>query len=570
MNAVELFLERVSRSGPTVALRTFPEGATLTWDAWARQSAALASRLQAAGVRPGDRVAIWAGNRPLWPMGDLAALIAGAVPVGIYPSSAPVQVESLLADSGAVVALADTPERIRLLEDMRARLPSLAAIMGEADLGEAELGEAVHWTDRSRWPGLGVDPEADAILIYTSGSTGTPRGARISHRCLLASAASIRDTLGLVEGDVALSFLPYAHAAERIFGLYTRILTGMEGVLVEDHRQVWDAARAVHPTVFGGLPRFFEKVAEALCADAVGGAVAGGGDGAPARDREAAPAADTTRFFGRRLRVATSGGATLVPSVSETLAEAGVTVLGAYGLTEHLCATMNRPDHHNLETSGPPMPGTELRIAGDGEILIRRGPLTFSGYLNREAETEATFTPDGKWLLTGDLGELDARGFLRVTGRKKELLALSTGKKIAPVPIEASLVRDPWIDQAVLVGEGRKYVSALLVPSRPALEDWARRERIDAPWPALLRHPRVEARVAEIVASTNSELSRTEQVRRYHLLSEPLSQESGELTPTLKVRRGRVLERHAAEVAALYPDALHQAEAMPHPHGDPQ
>ena len=550
MNVVELFLDRVSRSGPQVALRTFPGGATLSWDAWAAQSAALASRLQAAGVGPGDRVAIWAGNRPLWPVADLAALIAGGVPVGIYPSSAEVQVETLLADSGAVVALADTRERRGILENLRGRVPSLAAVMGESDMaadaGAGETGEPVRWTDRGRWPGLGSDPEADAILIYTSGSTGSPRGARISHRCLLASAASIRDTLGLVEGDVALSFLPYAHAAERIFGLYTRLLVGMEAVLVEDHRQVWDAARAVHPTVFGGLPRFFEKVAEALRSDADG-------------------ATDAAHFFGRRLRVATSGGATLAPSVSRTLARAGVTVLGAYGLTEHLCATMNRPDHHALDTSGPPMPGTELRIADDGEILIRRGPLTFSGYLNRVAETEATFTPDGAWLLTGDLGEVDAHGFLRVTGRKKELLALSTGKKVAPVPIEASLVRDPWIDQAVLVGEGRKYVAALLVPSRPALEDWARRERIDAPWPALLRHPGVEARMAEIVASTNSELSRTEQVRRYHLLPEPFSQESGELTPTLKVRRGQVLERRAAEVDSLYP-----AEAMPHSDGAPQ
>ncbi len=535
-NVVDLFLARVSRSGDEVALRSWPEGRTLTWSAWLARASRLAVRLIELGVAPGDRVVIWAGNTPLWPVADLGALMVGAVPVGVYPSSAPVQVEELIADSGAVVALADTAERIAILHAARTSAPRLAHVLGASEADPLEEPRAAS-APPVRWPGQATAPGDDAILIYTSGSTGIPRGARISHRCLLASAASIREALALEEGDVALSFLPYAHAAERIFGLYTRILTGIEAVLVEDHQQIWDAARAVNPTLFGGLPRFFEKVDEALRA----------GEAAAPEATDA-----LAHFFGRRLRVATSGGAALAPDVSRSLARAGVTVLGAYGLTEHLCATMNRPDRHDLETSGPPMPGTELRISDDGEILLRRGPLTFSGYLNRDAETEANFTPDGAWLRTGDLGELDERGFLRVTGRRKELLALSTGKKVAPVPIEARLARDPWISQALLVGEGRKFVAALLVLDRLEVEAWAQRENVTLSWPELLRYPAIRARVDGIVAEANSRLSRSEQVRRYLLLPEAFTQEAGELTPTLKLRRGRILERHSEEIEAMY------------------
>ena len=535
-NAVELFRDRVSRMGEQPALRTFPEGRTLSWREWASRSEAFAARLWSEGVRPGERVAIWAGNRPLWPIADLGALLAGAVPVGLYPSSAPSQVRGLLADAGVVVAVADTDERVRLFSRLRDELPALRTVLDEAVVDPPE--PAAPPSPRAEaWPGAGADPDDDALLIYTSGSTGEPRGARISHRYLMASAASIQAALGLVEGDRTLSFLPYCHAAERVFGLYTRIHCGMETVLLEDHRQVWEAARSVRPTLFGGLPRFFEKLHDALRAHEVEG-----GD-----PRELVP-----EYLGDRIRVVTSGGATLPLSVARYLDGVGVRVLGAYGLTEHLCATMNRPERFDLETSGPPMPGTELRIADDGEILLRRGALTFSGYLNRAEETANTFTADGRWLLTGDLGRLDDNGFLRVTGRKKELLALSTGKKVAPLPVEARLMRDPWIAQAVLVGEGRKFVSALLTLSRPVVESWAGQEGIEVGWEELVEHPRVRERVEGIVAEVNRDLSRTEQVRRHHLLARELSQEAGELTPTLKVRRQVVLERYAQEVEAMY------------------
>lgn len=539
-NAVAMFLDRAQRSADRVALRTFPEGRTLTWREWEERSRRFAALLLRQGIAPGDRIAIWAGNRPLWPIADLGVLMAGAVPVGIYPSSAPAQVRALLDDAGVKVAVADRAERLDVLGGLATELPAIRAVLGEAeiDAGAAEgSGHVREAEPGDPLPGEAARPRDDAILIYTSGSTGEPRGARISHECLLASAASIREALGLLEGDVTLSFLPFCHAAERMFGLYTRVLTGIEAVLVEDHRRVWEAARSAEPTLFGGLPRFFEKAHDAL---------------REAEDEGRDPRTRIPELFGRRLRLATSGGATLAPEVSRYLAEVGIPVLGAYGLTEHLCAAMNRPDRHDLETSGPAMPGTRIRIAEDGEILLARSALTFSGYLNRDEATKAAFTEDGSWLLTGDLGTLDEHGFLRVTGRKKELLALSTGKKVAPVPLELRLTEDPWISQAVVVGEGRKFVSALLALRREAVEAWARGEGLEQEWDGLREHPRVRARLDRVVAGVNEGVSRTESIRRYAVLDRELTAEAGELTPTLKVRRPIVVERYGDLIGSLY------------------
>lgn len=537
-----LFRERVRELGDRPALRSLPEGGsarpeTLSWSRWARESRAVSAALVRQGLETGDAVGVLAGNRVLWPVTDLGAVGAGAVGVGLYPTSAPAQIQEVLSDCGARIAVVDTPERLERLLSVRNELPRLERIVvqdGAAGSAGSSGDGVLSW---DRWLELGGDaldrpevsrdverrgnaagPDDAAALIYTSGSTGTSKGARLTHRYLLASAASIRETLGIDRHDRTLSFLPYCHAAERVFGLYTRILCGMEAGLVEDHRRLWEAARAYEPTLFGGLPRFFEKIHEGV------------------RDGSR----PVTDFLGPRLRLATSGGAALKPRVAEGLREAGLTVLGAYGLTEHLCVAFNRPDRHALDSSGPPMPGTELRIAEDGEILVRRGPLTFAGYLGRPEESREAFTEDGRWLRTGDIGEVDREGFLRVTGRKKELMALSTGKMVAPRPVEARLASDPWVEEAVLVGDGRKYVSALLVPRRT---DGERPATGDA---------QVRARIQEAVDRVNRDLSRSERIRRFALLDRPLSMEAGELTPTGKVRRFRVLENHRSLVEELY------------------
>ncbi|CAN5861304.1 AMP-dependent synthetase/ligase [soil metagenome] len=604
---VSLFKDRVRRHADRVALRALRAGgareeAALTWRQWAEAARQTAAALIDAGHQPGAVAAVLAGNRMLWPVADLGILSAGLVSAGLYPSSAPAQVRQILSDSEAEVVFVDTLARMEKVLAVRDALPRLRTIVcedaaftdGDAATAGNSRPEIVSWEEwlqrgarALRSPAIAerleqraqrLSPEQTAVLIYTSGSTGDPKGACISHRYLLASAASIRDTLKLGERDTTLSVLPYCHAGERVFGLYTRILCGMETGLVEDHTCIRDAARSFGPTVFGGLPRFFEKVFESLQAELAA---------APAATRERwerviatgrlrsrlirtdaeVPAALEAQWrregepffahvrehFGGRLRLATSGGAALPMEIAELLDALGVTVLGAYGLTEHLCVAFNRPDRYAFDGVGPPMPGSELRIAADGEILVRRGPLTFSGYLNRPVETAEAFTDDGEWLCTGDLGTLSSQGILHVTGRKKELIALSTGKKVAPLPIESRLLEDPWISQAMLYGEGRKFITALICLRQAVVEGWARGEG-NGPreYSAIIRHPDVLTRVQAAVNRVNANLSRTEQIRRLVVLDRDLTLEAEELTPTLKLRRSVIAERYRHLLDALY------------------
>lgn len=592
--AVSSFLDRVRADGDLPALRLLaaggaPRDEALTWREWAARSRSFAAALVAAGVRRGEHVAVLAGNGIEWPVADLGTMMAGGVSVGIYPTSAPGQVRQVLADCGAVAVVVDTAAQLAKVRAVQHQLPYLRLVVATEPDGGMDVLSWPEWL-ASGSTALATDPEighelaerthgaaADdtAILIYTSGSTGEPKGATLSHRCLLASAASIRDTLGLVHGDTALSFLPFCHAAERIFGLHTRILVGMEAALVPDHGRVWDAARAFGPTLFGGLPRFYEKAADALRREqaAARGAereawertlrlgveisrLRRAGRPVPAdlerewADAGASVLARARALFGARMRLATSGGAALPIHVAEYLDALGITVLGGYGLTEHLCTAFNRPDAYAFDNAGPPMEGTELRIAEDGEILIRRGDLTFDGYHGRPQDTANAFTADGGWLRTGDLGMIGEDGALRVLGRKKELIALSNGKKIAPLPIEAALAGDPWIHQAMLYGEGRHFVSALIVPSRPALEAWADEHSADPDDPAVVNDPRLYRSIQAAVDRVNAALSNPERVRRFAILHLPF--DGDDLTPTLKLRREHIAARHRDRLEALY------------------
>ena len=592
--AAAAFLRRVRADGPRRALAALaaggaPADAALSWEEWADASRAFAAALVESGHRPGEVVAVLAGNGVEWPVAEMGILMAAGISAGVYPTSAPAQVRQVLADCAAAVVVVDSAAQLAKVRAVRGELPALRTVVApDADAGWDAAGWE-EWLARGR-AALAASPEVGgellrrtgaarpddvAALIYTSGSTGEPKGAELSHRYLLASAESVRETLGLDGSDRALSFLPFCHAAERIFGLYTRIACGMEAGLVAEHARVWEAARAFRPTLFGGLPRYYEKAAEALRAerDAASGAererwertLALGAELSRTRRAGLAPSAEAVAewrrvgapvleraaaLFGGGVRLATSGGATLPARDAELLDALGITVLGAYGLTEHLCAAFNRPDRYRFDAAGPPMPGTELRIAGDGEILLRRCALTFSGYRGRPAETRAAFTADGEWLLTGDLGRLDADGSLRVTGRKKELIALSNGKKIAPLAVESALAGDPWIEQAMLYGEGRGYASALLVLRRQTLEAWARAQGRDPDDPSVLEDAALRASVGAAVERVNAGFSNPERVRRFALLATAF--DGDDLTPTLKLRRAAIAERYRDRLEALY------------------
>lgn len=579
----------------------------LTWAQWADASDAVAGALIAGGLRPGERVAILAGNRLAWPVADIGILLAGGVSVGIYPTSSAAQLRTILLDSGATTLIVDTAAQLEKAREAVRGLEAPRIVHGAADwvagrnpaepsaarpgLVDGEItwaawlagGRRALADDSIRAQAASrvdaVQPDDVAILIYTSGSTGEPKGAQLSHRYLLASAESIRETLGMTAHDRGLSFLPFCHAAERVFGMCTRVLCGAPAGLVVDGGKLWDAARAYNPTIVGGVPRMFEKLHDAfVAADAAARAGGGGADtwaravragqaravARRAGDPNAQQVADlvwlqdggpvrewVAGWLGASLRVASSGGATLPRATAEGLDAIGVTVLGAYGLTEHLCVAFQRPGCYDLETSGPPMPGTEIRIADDGEIQVRRGPLTFAGYHGRPEAADEAFTPDGLWLRTGDLGTMQD-GRLVVTGRLKELIALSAGKKVAPIAIEARLVAEPWIAQAVCYGEGRRYLTALLTLRRDVVERWALEQQLSGDFASLVAHPAVRAEVEAAVGRVNAQVSTPEQVRRFVVLARELSLEDGELTPTLKIRRSTVVERHHALLEALY------------------
>ena len=540
---VDAFLSHAARTPDGVAWRTM-DGATLSWAQWAELSQQVAGALVASGVRPGDHVAVLAGNSMVWPIADMGTLLAGAVSVGLYPTSSPAQVAEVLRDCGARVVIVDDDAQCAKVKAVRGQLDALELLVGWGGVG----APATPWnawlaTARPTTPVLRA-PDEDAVLIYTSGSTGTPKGARISHRCLVETARSIAEVLSLTSADTSLSYLPFCHAAERMFGYATRVWLGMEAMLVDDASRVFDAAAVYHPTIFGGLPRFFEKALEKFEAALL----------LPGTDAERAQRTRAVRasLFGTRLRLATSGGAPLPELVGTALDAFGVRVLGAYGQTEHLCVAMHRPDRLNFTSVGLPMPGTELRIADDGEVLVKRGPLTFSGYFGREDETREAFTADGAWLKTGDLGDVDADGFLRITGRKKELLVLSTGKKVAPLPIEAALSAGPWIEHAMLYGEGRSFISALFTVREAPLRLLAEREGL--PWSRtdLLAHDAVRGAVQAWVTQVNAALSRHEQVKQWVLVPGPFTVAGGELTPTMKLKRHEVSARYASLLDHLY------------------
>ena len=587
---LQTFEQRVAELGDRIAFTEF-EGASYTWRAWHDQARRFASALIDAGVAPGEVVSILAGNNAVWPIADIGALMAGCTTVGIYPTSPASQAHEVLNDCGARVLVVDSAEQLAKALEIRFALPNLRCIIALAPSTEPGVFAWQEWLQRGADAAARVKPELDhriadaspddiAILIYTSGSTGVPKGARISHRYLSASANVIQETLQLTARDSTLSFLPFCHAAERIFGLYTRIQAGMRAMMIADMARLWDAARAAEPTLFGGLPRFYEKIYEALQAryaalpsdervmwdDALNlgrrrSMVMRAGQSVPAITEQqwmaaTAPArAAIAEMIGSHVRIASSGGATLPEQVAETLAALGLTVLGAYGMTEHLCVSMHRPDSYNFRSVGKPMPGTTIRVGENGEILIKRSALTFSGYQNKPADTIAAFTEDGQWLRTGDLGHIDAEGHLHITGREKELIALSGGKKVAPLPIERKLMESAWISQAVLFGESRKYISALLCLRREYVEDWARMRGLGSWGPELLQKSDLLDRIQLEIDAVNAQLSRPEQIRRFALLPDELSPERDELTPTMKVKRTVVETRYRAQLDALYGNA---------------
>jgi len=540
----------------------------------------LAKALTQAGVRRGDRVALIAENGPAWAMIDFATLAIGAALVPIYPTLLPEGAAYVARDSGSRILFVQGRERLEGLLALRAEMPAVERIVllgGEAREADVEgfeafraLGSDVTREEFDAWSKLAA-PQDVATLIYTSGTTGDPKGVMLTHHNLVSNVLTGCDQLGLEGHFVALSFLPLSHSFERMVD-YCYFYRGVTIAYAESVQTVAQNLLEVRPHVFVAVPRVYEKVMARVIenASAAGGlktkifrwAVGVGrqalpdrlafrGVGLKTRIADKLVFAKIRARLGGRFEFAMSGGAPLGRDTAEFFWGAGIPILEGYGLTETSpVISVNTFRDVRLGTVGKPMPGIEVRIAEDGEILTR-GPNVMKGYYGKAEATREVLDDDG-WFRTGDIGHLDDAGFLVITDRKKELIVNAYGKNIAPAPIENSLKASRFIGQSVVIGDRRQYLAALIVPDFEALGSWCTAEGIGGPIDRQLADAKVRALFQGEVDKVNAELARYEQIRVWELVPNDFTLEGGELTPTLKVKRRVINVKYREILDRLY------------------
>ncbi|MGW7412219.1 AMP-dependent synthetase/ligase [Streptomyces sp. NPDC054863] len=559
---------------------------TLSWREVRRKAAVLAAGYAALGVRRGEQVLIMMGNRPEHWLSDLALTHLGAIPVTVYGTAAAEQVAHIARHSGARFALvegsAELPRWEPLVEDPGTPLEKLVVVRA-AEAGPHRTYGSLHATGvrlhhAATFEKGRRETRADDILtvVHTSGTTGDPKAVPITHRMVVSNALALDRVVDLPAHVEHICYLPFAHIAERMLGIYLPVFRASHVYLCTDTSQVAATARELHPAQFFGVPRVWEKLAASVQAALAGlpqeqrAAVEKAGDTARAhvacreRGEEPPPELEAAHQEAKarvldpilslagfdRLVWAASASAPMPLEVTRFWAGFGIAIMDAWGLTETVgVCTANSPTHgFRLGSVGRPLDGLELRTAQDGEILVR-GETVFRGYLRADGTTEEALDVDG-WFATGDIGRVDEDGFLRLTDRKKEMIVTSTGKNVSPALVENTLKEHPLIGQALAHGDGRPYVVALLVLDAETAPAWAAAQGIEGAVTA--DHPAVREEVARAVAAANTRLNGTEQVKRYRLLAEEWGPETGELTPSLKLRRRVVRERYGAEIEGLY------------------
>jgi long-chain acyl-CoA synthetase len=565
-----------------------PGWSTLTWSQVRDRVGELTEGFAAHGVEPGDHVLLMMGNRPEHWLCDLAVVHAGAVPTSVYSTAAPEQVAHIVRHSRARLAVVESAATAAAWEHLAADpdtpLATLVVVEG-ADTGRGhtpygDLLGAPAGAAFGRWRELA--PDDLLTVLYTSGTTGDPKGVAITHSGMLANAAALDAVVDLPEFPDHICYLPLAHIAERVLGIYLPVLRASHVWMCPDPGDVVGVLRAVRPPQFFGVPRVWEKLASALRAGiarlpaegraAVEAAMAVATEHAEVRERGGrVPAELQERFDEARAQVfrpllagvgldrvawASSASAPMPMDVVRFWAGLGILVMDAWGLTESVgVATANAPSSgFRLGSVGRPIGSVELRLADDGEILLR-GESVFGGYLGPDGRIMPAADADG-WFATGDVGRLDEDGYLWITDRKKELIVTSNGKNISPALVENTLKEHPLIGQAYAHGDRRPYLVALLVLDRETAPVWAEARGIDTggDWEALAAHPEVAAELGRAVEAANRRLNRAEQVKSHRSLAEEWGPDTGELTPSLKLRRRVVRERYGDALAALYGD----------------
>ncbi len=545
---------------------------------------ALATALLRLGAKKGDRIALISENRWEWAVTDFAVLAIGAADVPLYPTLTGEQIAEQIRDADCRIAFVSTRQQFDKLQSVRAQTPLQTIVIFDspAPSGAIALSELLADADSlgtQRDPvfdGLvrSAEPGDLATLIYTSGTTGEPKGVALTHGNIAANQNLAAVDFGFNSTDACISFLPLSHVTARALD-YVMYNHGAQVAYCTQFDKLPQAMREIRPTVIVGVPRVYEKIRQAVEQKS---------SQSPVKKRLLAWALDQgARFadtvydgrqpnslvwklsnklvyskvreaFGGRVRIFISGGAPLGIDTARWFASAGIAVWEGYGLTETSpVIALNTPLKRRIGSVGPPLPNIELKFAEDGELLVR-GPSVFSGYWHKPAATAECLDADG-WFRTGDIAHLDADSFLFITDRKKELLKTSGGKLVAPQPIENKLKNNVLVAQAALVGDRHKFVCVLIAPNFAALEEWAGRNGVSTPTRSeLVADPRVIALYAEIVRAVNGTLANFETLKRFRIVADEWTQDSGELTPSMKIKRRVLMTKYAAVIDELYAD----------------
>jgi long-chain acyl-CoA synthetase len=534
------------------------------------------------GVLKGDKVSILANTRPEWTYFDFAALSAGAVVVPIYQTNSPEECQYVLENSDAKVVVVENDEQMEKIRAVRDRLPLLQHVVRMSGTSEdaisledlakrGETRDASEWEER--WKS--VTPDDICTFIYTSGTTGPPKGCIISHGNYRAMLDMINETSVIEQEDVTYLYLPLAHSFALLIQLGSFDLGATLAYWERDPLQILPNLAELKPTYFPSVPRIFEKIYTAATSgiEKVGGlkkAIFNWSIEVGKRMRATERAGRKPGFllrkqyefadkqvlskirglFGGNLRLAVSGAAPINPEILSFFDAAGVLVLEGWGMTEtSTAATISSPDDFKVGTIGKPFPGCQIKIAEDGEILVK-GPNVFQGYYKNEEATREAIV-DG-WLHTGDIGEIDADGFLTITGRKKDIIITAGGKNITPANLENEIKQHPLVSQCVVVGDRKPYLVALVTLDPEDAVTYAKENGLPEDPAQLATNPEVQKAIEDHIATINQKFARVEQVKKVAILPHDLSQETGELTPTLKVKRAVVTSKHEQEIEKLY------------------
>ncbi len=562
---------------------------TFSTEDFFQQTAALAQALADHGIGKGDRVMLASGNRPEWHIADLAILDTGAADVPVYQTLTPEQIAYQAKDSGARIAIVENSEQMEKFLEVRDRCPDLEMLIqieedGETGVtswddmltaGSLRKAEAGFW-DRAKK----IKPDDLMTLIYTSGTTGEPKGVMLSHDNLIQNVLFAADRIPVTRQDLALEFLPLCHVLERMIGyIYMWRSTFRAYCSVYE---VGELVASIRPTLFAGVPRFYEKVQQKIMTKVagasstkrslflwalnvgrevsrrrIGGAPIGSFLEARYKLADKLVLSKVREGLGGRLRYAISGGAELPMHVNEFFHALDLQVMEGYGLTETspvIAVNGAGPGELRLGTVGKPLQNLDLKIAEDGELCVR-GPSVMKGYWNKPEATAEVFDKDG-YFHTGDIADIDDGGFVLIVDRKKDLIVTAGGKNVAPQPIESHIKKSPFIEAVVLIGDRKPYIVALISPAVEEVERWAEEHQIEADNLALLlEHPEIRQLFEDAVEKANASLARYEQIKKFHVLDEVLSIESGHLTPTLKVKRRVVEKDYAGLIESMYSEA---------------